>query len=69
MLPINLILAVLHMALGLLAGAIASPVTTIIFIYVNGKQFTKIMRYWSSGNRFKGDGKVKAELFIRRSSS
>jgi len=69
MLPINLSIAILHFALALGAAAIASPLYSIIFIYKNGRQFVKIMRYWSSGNRFKGDGKVKAELFIRRASS
>lgn len=67
--PINLIFALLHLALGLFLGGTFTAITYPIFVVGSVIKFAKIMRYWSNGNRFSGEGKVKAELFMRRSSS
>jgi hypothetical protein len=62
-------LFIMKLVIAVLIAVILTPLITIRFIYDNSKQFKKIMNYWSSKNRFKGDARVKAELFMRRSSS
>jgi hypothetical protein len=68
-LPFNLTIALLHFAFALCLASLFTVLTYPIFIVGSVIKFAKIMRYWSSGSRFKGEGKVKAELFMRRSSS
>jgi hypothetical protein len=66
---VNFLIVLAHFALGLFLAGIFTALTYPIFIVGTVIKFAKIMRYWSSGNRFNGEGKVKAELLMRRSSS
>lgn len=63
LLPVNISIILLNIAFGLVLGAVLTPYWTIECLVENYWQFTKIMSYWSRKNRFKGDGKVKEELF------
>jgi len=67
--PLTILMFFLKLAIVLPLITIFTPYYILRFIYDNTKQFKKIMNYWSSKNRFKGDARVKAELFLRRSSS
>ena len=67
--PMSILLMIFLISLVAPIVAILTPYFTIRFIIDNTKSFKKIMNYWSSKNRFKGDVRVKAELFKRRSSS
>ena len=67
--PISILLITIKLAVGVPLVAVFTPYITVRFIIDNTRQFKKIMNYWSSKNRFKGDARVKAELFMRRSSS
>ena len=64
---INLSIALCHILLALLLAVLYSPFSTAKCIYVNTKQFAKIMRHWSSKNRV--TGVAKAELFGRIQTS
>ena len=66
---VNFLIVLAHFAVGLFLAGIFTALTYPIFVVGTVIKFAKIMRYWSSGNRFNGEGKVKAELFMRRSSS